>query len=596
MYAISVGGMRVEKEALRIPAEIIGRRYQNESNRFKWYFPKGFWGILLVSVLSIMLFLAYNSLLVFPAFARLLAHYSENECASVADHVRNGLLSESFGKERLSKSFAPSSFATEDKRMRKSFGVLKIMIISASGRILYSSDPADEGRWISNGFFYKTVAKGGVFKKYVPKNALLPGGFRAGTDLTVAYVPISKGGRFLGASAVYMGVREIKTEADRLFLKTFLILFLLIAGLLAALLMAFVKAGKYQVAGKKAEEALERNEYLLRTIVETEPECVKLVGRDGALLMMNAAGLGMLQAGSFDEVGGKSVLELTDPADRDALERLVKNVFDGRPGSLEFRINGLKGRSLWLETNAVPLANDAGEITAMLGITRDVTGRKRGFEWMQKSLLEKETLLRELYHRTKNNMQVISSLISLQASSIADDRILQMFDDTKNRIQAMALVHEKLYQSKNLSSVSMKGYVEDLAGALVKSFIKGTRDISLKLDIADVPVPIDIVIPCGLIINELVSNSLKYAFPAGWLEKTGQETGQAAEIRISFRVAGGEMELAYGDNGIGLAGIDLQSVTSLGLKLVKNLAIKQLGGEMETVPGTGASFRIRFRG
>ncbi|MDA8085758.1 MAG: ATP-binding protein, partial [Nitrospiraceae bacterium] len=228
---------------------------------------------------------------------------------------------------------------------------------------------------------------------------------------------------------------------------------------------------------------------------------------------------------------------------------------------------------------------DRGEIAAMLGITRDVTARKAGVENMEKSLREKETLLRELYHRTKNNMQVITSLISLQSASIADSSVLQMFDDTKSRIQAMALVHEKLYQSKDLSSVGMKDYIRDLADALLMSFSKRAGNVELDLDVQDIPLPIDIIIPCGLIVNELVSNSLKYAFPEG----------RPGKITISFHKSGGRMEFAYNDNGIGLSNLDLDSVKTLGLKLVKNLATKQLGGELELMPGPGSGFRITFK-
>ena len=199
---------------------------------------------------------------------------------------------------------------------------------------------------------------------------------------------------------------------------------------------------------------------------------------------------------------------------------------------------------------------------------------------------QKEILLRELYHRTKNNMQVISSLIGLQSASVSDDRILQMFRDTINRIQAMALVHEKLYQSSDLSSVNMKEYLGDLANALIESNIQGKDNITFKLEADNLPLPIDVIMPCGLIINELISNSLKYAF-------TG---GGGGEIRISFhQKEDGKMEIIYADNGPGFALIDFKEIKTLGLKLVNNLATKQLGGDIRMVSGEGAEFHIRFR-
>ena len=541
--------------------------------------PKGFRGILLVSIISVVLMSAFNVFFVFPSFTNQIADNAENECVRVAGHVRDSL-PERFGQ------FSPAAFRLEDERLRKDFGIWKTVILSDSGKVLYSSDPSDAGRTVKGKFFSSVVARGEIYKKLVPKGSFLPEGQLVETDIVTAYVPLMEKGRFKGACEVYMDVSGMKTRADKLLLKSFLALSVLVFGLLAAVVITSLKAGANQAAKEKAEEALRQNEYLLRTIIETEPECVKLIGPDGALLMMNPAGLKMLEAGSFEEVKGTPIGERVSPEHREAFKALVKEVFEGRAGSLEFRITGLKGKSLWLETNAVPLLNDRGEITAMLGITRDVTGKKAGFECLEKSLREKETLLRELYHRTKNNMQVITSLISLQAASISDSHILQMFEDTKSRIQAMALVHEKLYQSKDLSNVGMKGYIEALAGTILRTFSGQGGNIELKLDIADIPLPIDIIIPCGLIMNELMSNSLKYAFPGGG----------PGEIKISFHMSGdGTIEFEYGDNGIGLPDGGLDGVKTLGLKLVKNLATKQLGGNIELAPGGGARFRITFK-
>lgn len=149
----------------------------------------------------------------------------------------------------------------------------------------------------------------------------------------------------------------------------------------------------------------------------------------------------------------------------------------------------------------------------------------------------------------------------------------------------MALVHEKLYQSKDLSNVGMKDYLRDLTNALLKTFSRRAGNIALKLDVSDIPMPIDIIIPCGLIVNELVSNSLKYAFPEGG----------SGDIRISFHRSGDQIEFTYSDTGTGLPSADLDSVKTLGLKLVKSLATKQLGGVLEVLPGPGAGFRITFK-
>ena len=209
---------------------------------------------------------------------------------------------------------------------------------------------------------------------------------------------------------------------------------------------------------------------------------------------------------------------------------------------------------------------------------------KRSEEVVKSSLKEKETLLRELNHRTKNNMQVISSLLQLQAALIENDKVRQIFKDTQDRIGAMSLVHEKLYKTENLSGIKLRDYIDDLAHALLKGCEKKPGLISLKLDIDDMAFPIDTITPCGLIVNELMSNSLKYAFP-------GDGSG---EIRISFHeVPENKVEFTFSDNGIGIPE-DYNEKKSLGLRLVRRMAA-QLDGKLEINSAGGSEFKITFR-
>ena len=206
-------------------------------------------------------------------------------------------------------------------------------------------------------------------------------------------------------------------------------------------------------------------------------------------------------------------------------------------------------------------------------------------ERLRNALAEKETLLRELYHRTKNNMQVISSLIHLQASAMGRKEVMEMLDDTRNRIQAMALVHAKLYKSKDLSNLDIKDYIGDLAASLLKSY-RRQDSMALNLDLDSVLVSLDTATTCGLIINELLSNSMKYAFA---------ESG-AGVISIGFhqRVSR-SMDLSYSDNGAGFpAGFDFRASPSLGLRLVHSLATRQLKGTFDIRNENGAEFIISF--
>jgi len=216
--------------------------------------------------------------------------------------------------------------------------------------------------------------------------------------------------------------------------------------------------------------------------------------------------------------------------------------------------------------------------------------RKEAEDQLKVSLKEKEILLRELYHRTKNNMQVISSLLNLQSLTIDDKQMLEVVKDIQNRIRSISLVHEKLYQSKDLSNVNLKDYIQELANALLTSY-EGSKDrISVTLDIDNVFISLDTITTCGLIINELVSNSLKHAFP----------DDREGTIRIALHSTGEDkMELRISDNGIGLPeGLDFRDTKSLGLKLVRKLAEDQLRGKVELVElkdGKGTDFLIKFK-
>ncbi len=205
---------------------------------------------------------------------------------------------------------------------------------------------------------------------------------------------------------------------------------------------------------------------------------------------------------------------------------------------------------------------------------------------LEESLKEKEVLLREIYHRVKNNMQIISSLLSLQSSYIKDEKMLDIFRDSQNRVKSMALVHEKLYQSENLARIDFDKYINSLMRDLFQSYGTNAGRVTLKLEVEDISLGIDMAVPCGLVINELVSNSLKHAFT----------DGREGEIKIVFRAVGEEIELIVSDNGVGIPeNIDVRDTGSFGLHLVTILVEDQLEGSIELKRERGTEFRIRFR-
>lgn len=222
----------------------------------------------------------------------------------------------------------------------------------------------------------------------------------------------------------------------------------------------------------------------------------------------------------------------------------------------------------------------------------EIAERKLAQEQLKSSLKEKEVLLKEIYHRTKNNMQVITSLLNLQSNQIDDPRYVALFNESRNRISSMALVHEKLYRSKNLSSIDFKDYITSLANGLLTFYGTKSGNISLAINAGGIILGIDTAIPCGLIINELLSNSLKYAFPEG---RSGRIFIDLKKTTAGDKVDS-EYELTVSDDGIGLSeDIDIRDTKSLGLQLVTNLTMHQLRGNVELQRSGGTAFFIRFK-
>ncbi len=234
------------------------------------------------------------------------------------------------------------------------------------------------------------------------------------------------------------------------------------------------------------------------------------------------------------------------------------------------------------------LSHLAPAIQRALREVKERAKRKRAEEQLKESLKEKEILLREIHHRVKNNMQIISSLLMLQEELSKDEKVNEMLKDSQNRIMSMALIHEKLYRSENLSKINLKEYIDDLVDGLFQSYGTGEDKVTLNINVENVLFGIDSAIPCGLIINELISNSLKHAFPEG---KNG-------EIKIFFRSTDENMiELLVGDNGVGIPkDLDFSKTESLGLHLVTMLVENQLHGEITLNRDKGTEFQIKFKG
>ena len=273
-------------------------------------------------------------------------------------------------------------------------------------------------------------------------------------------------------------------------------------------------------------------------------------------------------------------------------QEFARGCVTGGPFRAEFRALTRDGNVVWVHGEAHVVRDEDGHPLFIQGVAYDITESKRAeqvvrasAEQLKASLQEKEVLLKEIHHRVKNNLQVISSLLKLQVNHIQDPSALEMFNESRNRIQSMALVHEKLYQSANLSRVDFGEYARSLSALLVRSYGAKAARIALKTEIEDVSLSVDLSVPLGLIINELVSNSLKYAFPGG----------RGGEVRIEIhRSEPNQIQLLVADDGIGFpAALDFRKTETLGMQLVRTLT-EQIGGSIELRSDPGTEFRVSF--
>ena len=233
-----------------------------------------------------------------------------------------------------------------------------------------------------------------------------------------------------------------------------------------------------------------------------------------------------------------------------------------------------------LERKITERTSDLTDINMKLMAEIDI--RLDAEKQLNKTVGEKEVLLREIHHRVKNNLQIIISLLNLQSRYITDEKILAAIRDSQNRVKAMSLVHEKLYQSEDISKINLDDYIRFLGTGLIQFYGAKSRGITLTTDIRDIHVDINAAIPLGLIINELISNSIKYAFP----------DGRKGEIFISVRKENNTLSVLFKDNGIGIPeDLDWRNTESLGLRLVISL-VEQLNGTIELDRHAGTAFNI----
>ena len=339
----------------------------------------------------------------------------------------------------------------------------------------------------------------------------------------------------------------------------------------------------YDITERKfAEQALIEEKSLLQGVFGSLPGIAFAFDHTGRFVRWNH-NYRTLLGWSDAEMESLTALDTVSPKDRARVAGVIREVFVLGESTTELHALGKDGQEIPLYCTGVRVS--LGGEPCVVGYGIDISARVKAEEHVRASLREKEAMLKEIHHRVKNNLQVISSLLSLQATRVTHPSATDVLTESQNRVRAMALVHETLYRSDDLARVDLSRYLGELCSFLFRSFGVDSTRVRLDIDVESVTIALDKTIPCGLVVNEIVSNSLKYAFP-------GTRSGTVT-VRARTR-PDGQLTLTLADDGIGLpADLVLDHTPSLGLQLVTILA-EQLGGQLTVERSPGTRFVFSF--
>ena len=349
-------------------------------------------------------------------------------------------------------------------------------------------------------------------------------------------------------------------------------------------------------ARKAAVEALQASERKYRELVEAANSVIIRWDKQGVIRFANTFGLQFFGY-STEELIGRDIMTIVPRVEASSgrnLDALVKDILVHPEQHTYVPSENIKkdGSTVWIAWTNKAILDSHGNVCEILAIGNDITALKQtetelreSEERIRASLSEKEVLLKEIHHRVKNNMQVISSLVELQADEVKDQAMCRVFKDVIFRVRSMAMVHEKLYQSDDFAHVDFADYARSLLSYLWQAQAVAIPGVAMKMHLEPVLLPVNEAVPCGLMLNELFTNSLKHAF-------IGRETG---EVAVSLQSGGrGKVVLSVKDDGIGLPReMDIKKVRSLGLRLVQMLA-RQLHASVEAQNHNGTTFTITF--
>jgi PAS domain S-box-containing protein len=340
----------------------------------------------------------------------------------------------------------------------------------------------------------------------------------------------------------------------------------------------------------KIEKKLKENREWLHTTLNSIRDAVITLDNQGSVTFMNPVARSLTGWNHEETLGeplkkvlnimdGRTGKEVTDPG-KDILNRKTIN---GPTDNL--LLISKNGRKTPIAASGSPIQDKQAAIHGLVLVIKDISERKKAEEKLRETLREKEILLKEIHHRVKNNMQIVHSLLNIQSRQLKDIHVLNILKETQNRIRSIGLIHEQLYKSENFSKIEFGEYIQKLVEGLFQSYRIDPDHVSPKIDAAGVTLDINKAIPCGLIINELVSNSLKHAF----------KEGRKGVIQVQMMSGtNGQFALAVNDNGVGFPeSLDFESAGTLGLQLV-NILVDQIRGAVKLDRENGTLFHITF--
>ncbi len=343
-------------------------------------------------------------------------------------------------------------------------------------------------------------------------------------------------------------------------------------------------ASKYE----ETQHTLEKSRNSYQTIFDAVNDAILIQNiEDGSFLDVNQKTIELLGY-TKDELLHMDVSALSEgisPYSLAKAKAYTQKAAMGESQIFEWNSKKKDGTFFPVEVNLKKSILDGQE--CIIAVVRDISVRKEAIDKLKTSIEEKDILLRELYHRTKNTLQVIRSMLVLQAATMLDnDQVQKLVADTEQRILTISLVHQKLYQSQDLSRISLQDYLQELAQLIIQGYTQSTQHISITVESEPLILLLDTAIPCGLIVNELLSNALKYAFPDN---QPGKIT-----IRV-FRNTAANIEVSVSDTGVGVpSGFNFREQTSLGLRTVFAIGEQQLQGQIQFTCTQGVTCTIEF--